>query len=51
MAESRASNKAGVLLPLSNLHILMAKSKAKGPNFLEYLFLSLKCGLKLDNTQ
>ena len=47
-----ASDEASALLLLSNLgrkHILMARSKAEGPNFQKYLFLSLKFGLKLDN--
>ena len=51
-AQPSASDEASALLLLSNLgckHILMARSKAEGPNFQKYLFLSLKFGLKLDN--
>ena len=51
-AQPSASDEANALLLLSNLgrkHILMARSKAEGPNFLKYWFLSLKFGLKLDN--
>ena len=38
--QPRASNKASVLLPLSNLgrkHILMAQNEAEGPNCFEIL--------------
>ena len=51
MCSSGASNKASILLPLSNLvlkHIVMAQSETEGPNK-KKRFLSLKFGLKLDN--
>ena len=52
-AQLSASDEASALVLLSNLgckHILMARSEAEGPNYKEYWFLSLKFGLKLDNT-